>query len=69
MTAELECANCPALIDPAVDTHYHVGEEERPVMQFEKKKSVSSSDRSFSRAWFLCAECAAGVIPDLEDNT
>jgi len=47
------CAVCGDTFDTSEDTHYMIGEQERPVTDAEDREF----DDWFSQSWFLCWEC------------
>ena len=67
-TGTVHCENCGTEIDPAIDTHYRVEEEERPVKQLEKAEDELEFDDYFSYYWYLCPDCVAQVI-DIPDDS
>ena len=66
-TIDCAVANCDVEINPLTDTHYRIGEEERPVKQLEKAENELEYDDFFSRGWYVCSSCMSGLI-DLEDQ-
>ncbi|USZ73780.1 hypothetical protein [Natronosalvus halobius] len=61
---DVSCAGCGTDIDTLTDTHYRVGEEERPVKSLEKAEDELEFDDFFSRGWLLCPGCFGEVVPD-----
>ncbi|MFC6720940.1 hypothetical protein ACFQGT_00130 [Natrialbaceae archaeon GCM10025810] len=66
MSSDIECAGCGDEIDTLTETHYRVGEEERPVKQLEKAEAELEASDFYSRAWSLCRDCIGAAIPELE---
>ncbi len=57
---DVDCAGCGSSIDTLEETHYRVGEDERPVDLSDEPEF----DDFFSRGWFLCRDCFTEVVDD-----
>ena len=53
-----DCASCGEAIDTVDETHYQIGEEERPILEPEEMEF----EDWVSETWLVCQSCIQDVI-------
>jgi len=61
--SKIECASCGEMFDVSEETHYRIGEQERPVPDAEDM----DTDDWFSRGWYVCLSCALRKFDFVDD--